>query len=285
MLISCGREALEDMLLNDADLPEIDVTGISIYPPGSSYGPHVTTSHELVWVEEGSARVTSDDLTVDLRPGSVIVSPLGARAHYAWDPKVTTRHGFVLFRGARPEQVSVDLPTGDVVPALLRHLVHLDMTRPDGWYEDARHALQVALRALAVPRASAERLLSPVVMASLEAVRQAWPAKGPWQAVSLLDMAEAAVVTPEYLCRAWTRDVGMSPVAALRAVRLHRAAFLLSRSNLSVGHVAAVAGYDSPFHFSRAFKAVFGVSPRAFRSERVPAIEVSGGLRTVMAHL
>lgn len=273
------------MVLNDADLPEIDFAGISIYPPGSSYGPHVTTAHELVWIEEGSAGVTSDDLTVQLRPGSVIVSPFGTRVRYAWDPKVTTRHGFVLFRGFLPQRVTVDLPTGDVVPALLRHLVHLDMTRPDGWYEDSRHALQVALRALAVPRASAERVLSPVVMASLDAVRAAWPAKGPWHAVPLGELAAAAVVTPEYLCRAWTRDVGMSPVAALRAVRLHRAAFLLSRSNMSVGHVAAVAGFDSAFHFSRAFKVMFGLSPRAFRSGRVPATEVSGGLRAVMAHL
>jgi AraC-like DNA-binding protein len=273
------------MVLSDTDLPEIDFAGISIYPPGSSYGPHVTTAHELVWIEEGSARVTSGDLTVQLRPGSVVVTPLGTRVRYAWDPKVTTRHGFVLFRGIPQERVNVDLPTGDVVPALLRHLVHLDVTRPDAWYEDSQQAMQVALRALAVPRTSAERVLSPVVMASLDAVRTAWPAKGPWPAVPLQELADAAVVTPEYLCRAWTRDVGMSPVAALRAVRLSRAAFLLSRSNMSVGHVATVAGYDSPFHFSRAFKAMFGVSPRAFRTERPPATEVSAGLRAVMAHL
>jgi len=273
------------MVLSDVDLPEIDFAGISIYPPRSSYGPHVTTAHELVWVEEGSARVTIDDLTVALRPGSVVVSPLGARAHYVWDPKVTTRHGFVLFRGVSQARMSVDLPTGDVVPALLRHLVHLDMTRPDGWYEDSQHALQVSLRALAVPRASAERVLSPVVMASLDAVRAVWPAKGPWHAVPLQQLADAAAVSPEYLCRAWTKDVGMSPVAALRAVRLYRAAFLLARSNLAVGQVAAVAGYESPFHFTRAFKAMFGMSPRDFRGGHETATELSAGLRAVVAHL
>ena len=267
------------------DMPKIDVAGISVYPPGSTYGPQLATTHEVVWVEEGSALATSEDLTVTLRPGSVLVSPRGSRTYYAWDDSVTTRHGFVLFTGTPPKRKAVDLPTGDAVPAMLRYLVHLELSRPDGWATDAAHVLAVALRALEVPRQSAERLLSPVVLSSLEAVRDRWPFRGPWPAVALADLARTAAVTPEYLCRAWTKDVGMSPAAALRSVRLYRAAFLLSRSNIAVSDVARVAGFASPFHFSRAFKATFGASPTAFRAGRVPVMEASAGLRAVMAHL
>jgi AraC-like DNA-binding protein len=215
----------------------------------------------------------------------VLVLPTGSPTHYAWDPKVTTRHGYVLFQRAEQDLVAVDLPTGDVVPAMLRYLVHLDLTRPEGWYADAQRLLVAALRALDVPRASAERVLSPVVLASLDAVRSSWSDKGPWPAVPLSELAAAAAVTPEYLCRAWTKDVGLSPVAALRAVRLYRAAFLLSRSNMSVGDVATVAGFDIPFHFSRAFKGLFGASPRGFREGRVPPSEAPAGLRAVMSNL
>jgi AraC-like DNA-binding protein len=266
-------------------MPEIDMAGISIYPPGSTYGPLIATAHELVWVEEGSARVTSEEFEATLSPGSVLLSPRGSRTFYAWDEAVTTRHGFVLFSGAPVERRVVDLPAGDVVPALLRYLVHLELSRPAGWADDAGHVLAVALRALEVPRQSAERPLSPVVLASLEAVRARWPSKGPWPAVPLADLAHAAAVTPEYLCRAWTKDVGMSPAAALRSVRLYRAAFLLTRSNMAIGDVASVVGFESPFHFSRSFKAMFGASPKAFRAGRVAPAEASAGLRAVMTHL
>ena len=267
------------------DMPNLDTAGISTYPPGSTYGPQAATSHELVWVEEGSARATSDELSAVLRPGSVMVSPRGSRTHYVWDDSVTTRHGFVLFSGVTPQRRAVDLPAGDAVPAMLRYLVHLELSRPDGWHDDARHLLAVALRALEVPRQSAERLLSPVVLASLEVVRARWPSRGPWAAVPLADLARAASVTPEHLCRVWKKDVGMSPAAALRTVRLYRAAFLLSRSNIAVSDVSRVAGFESPFHFSRAFKDVFGAPPTTFRAERRPAVEASAGLRAVMAQV
>lgn len=273
------------MVVRDLDMPQIDIAGISVYPPGSTYGPLVATAHELVWVEEGSARATSADLSVTLRPGSVLVSPRGSLTRYAWDDSVTTRHGFVLFNGAAPQRRAVDLPAGDVVPALLRYLVHLDLSRPPGWDQDAAHVLAVALRALEVPRESAERPLSPVVLASLEAVRQRWTARGPWSAVPLPDLARSASVTQEHLCRVWTKDVGMSPAAALRSVRLYRAAFLLVRSNIAVSDVARVAGFESPFHFSRSFKAQFGASPTAFRAGRLSVKEASAGLRAVMTHL
>jgi AraC family transcriptional regulator len=273
------------MAMAGTNMPEIDFSGISVYPPGSTYGPHVATAHELVWVEEGSARATTAGGTLDLRPGSVLISPAGSPIHYAWDPRVTTRHGFVLFRADHVDPQTVDLPTGDVVLALLQYLVHLDGSRPSGWYADAQHVLAVALRALVVPRTSKERLLSPVVAASLAAVRARWPSRGPWPAVPLGDLAAAAAVTPEHLCRAWTKDVGMSPVAALSVVRLYRAAFLLSRSNLAVGEVARVAGFESPFHFSRAFKSALGSSPTLFRTTGLPPSEVPAGLRAVMAQL
>lgn len=267
------------------DIPVVDFAGISTYPAGSSFGPHVTTGHELVWIEEGTAQVSSGDLVVALRPGSVLVTPRGSRAHYVWDPRTTTRHGYVVFQGGDVEQQAVDLPAGDVVPALLRHVVHLQGTRPDGWRADADDALRVALRALVVPRASTERLLSPVVLASLEAVRRRWPSQGPWPAVPLPELAAAAGVTQEYLCRAWVKDVDISPVAALRSIRLFRASFLLLRSNIAIGDVSRMAGFDSPFHFSRAFKTHFGASPTAFREQRTPPTEVPAGLRAVMSRL
>lgn len=267
------------------DIPKIDFAGYFTYPPGSIFGPYITTTAELVWIEEGSALATTDGVEHQLRTGSVLMSPSATRTSYTWDARRPSRHGFVALDLPFLELRSANLPAGDVVPALLRHVVHLELVRPEGWTEDAAQAINVAVRALAVDRAPADSLLGPVVLASLEAVRERWPFQGPWPAVPLDQLAAEAAVTPEHLCRAWTKDVGTSPIAALRFVRLHRAAFLLSRGGNSVTDTARMVGFDSPFHFSRAFKKAFGRSPQAFQVARAPLPEVPTGLRAVMSHL
>jgi AraC family transcriptional regulator of arabinose operon len=50
-------------------------------------------------------------------------------------------------------------------------------------------------------------------------------------------------------------------------LRLRQAARLLEFTSLSVGAIAREVGYLSPFHFSRQFKAYFGLSPSLFRQQ------------------
>ena len=49
---------------------------------------------------------------------------------------------------------------------------------------------------------------------------------------------------------------------------MNAAAEQLAQPGALVTNVAADLGFNSPFHFSRAFKSVFAVSPEAFRKMR-----------------
>lgn len=53
----------------------------------------------------------------------------------------------------------------------------------------------------------------------------------------------------------------------IRLRRLSRAKHLLLNSNMSMGEIQAVCGFDSPSYFSRAFKAEFGVTPSEFKKD------------------
>ena len=46
-----------------------------------------------------------------------------------------------------------------------------------------------------------------------------------------------------------------------------KAAELLKLTALSVGDIGSAVGYENALHFSRAFKNVYGVSPRAWREQ------------------
>lgn len=50
--------------------------------------------------------------------------------------------------------------------------------------------------------------------------------------------------------------------------RMSAAAVLLAESDASITEISEKSGYSSPEHFTNAFRAHFGVSPRSFRKER-----------------
>jgi transcriptional regulator GlxA family with amidase domain len=63
-----------------------------------------------------------------------------------------------------------------------------------------------------------------------------------------------------------------SPKRYFDRLRLEKAAELLRQNRYSIAEIADLLGYSSPFHFSRAFRELFGVPPSTFgaviRSER-----------------
>ena len=71
-----------------------------------------------------------------------------------------------------------------------------------------------------------------------------------------------------YLCRLFRRYDHQSPYQYLLHLKMNAAAERLRNPGALVKQVAEQIGFNDPFHFSRAFKGVFGLSPDAFRSLR-----------------
>ncbi|MDO0909616.1 helix-turn-helix domain-containing protein [Streptomyces sp. DT2A-34] len=79
-------------------------------------------------------------------------------------------------------------------------------------------------------------------------------------------LAEHVALSPSRFAHLFTRQLGQSPMRALREARLRHAARLLESTGLSVERVAAASGFASPFHFNRVFRERYGVPPGAYRS-------------------
>jgi len=67
---------------------------------------------------------------------------------------------------------------------------------------------------------------------------------------------------------AFLKAAGCSPRVYLEERRIAKAERLLIESDRKVSDVARQVGYSDPYHFSRAFKRVTGLSPREYRSIR-----------------
>jgi len=85
---------------------------------------------------------------------------------------------------------------------------------------------------------------------------------------SLEDVAEQCHIDTSYLCRLFKRFDNQSPYQYLMRLKMNAAAQRLHAPDALVKKVAYELGYADPFHFSRAFKKVFGLSPETFKGLR-----------------
>ena len=81
----------------------------------------------------------------------------------------------------------------------------------------------------------------------------------------LEDLAEVACFSPYHFHRVFRGMVGESVKEHVRRLRLERAARRLLRDDSTVLALALDAGYETPESFTRAFEALFGLAPSAFR--------------------
>ncbi|MEC8196830.1 MAG: AraC family transcriptional regulator, partial [Pseudomonadota bacterium] len=87
------------------------------------------------------------------------------------------------------------------------------------------------------------------------------------RAWSIPEFTKISGLSPSQLFRRFKLETGSSPMGWLRQERMVLASYLLRTTDLPVSQVALQSGYQAPFHFSRDFKRVRGVSPRAYRAE------------------
>ncbi len=90
---------------------------------------------------------------------------------------------------------------------------------------------------------------------------------------SLADLAAKVHLSPAYLCRAFTRQMGMSIVTYLHHVRMEEACRLLRQTGRSITDVAGQVGYNEIAYFSRRFRSEVGLSPRQYRATKTTGIE------------
>lgn len=82
----------------------------------------------------------------------------------------------------------------------------------------------------------------------------------------LRDLAAAVNLSPWRLAHLFKAEVGLSPQRYLTLVRLQNARHQLETGFLTVRQIATSVGIPNPSHFTRSFKAVYGLSPVQHRS-------------------
>lgn len=85
--------------------------------------------------------------------------------------------------------------------------------------------------------------------------------------ISVEDIAASCGLNRSYFGKIFHENMGKSPREFLISYRMTKAAELLKLTDLPIADIGNAVGYPNQLHFSRAFKNVYGISPRQWRYE------------------
>ncbi|MEX2608092.1 MAG: AraC family transcriptional regulator [Kiritimatiellia bacterium] len=243
-----------------------------VYKKPTVFGPRVQTDWQLVFVQCGDAEVELEQgASCRLRAGEAVVLVPGHRETFHFAREGETRHGWLLARVPHQEAAPPEPPLLRVVPfpPVLRQVVEV-MERLAGGGSELVHPLarQMAdglFQACLHPEwreAQRERVLHPAVEKVQGHMTEHFA-----EPLTLAALAREAGVSPTHLVRLFRRELGITPMRALRRQRLQRAEDLLVHSGWTVAEIAYRCGFADPQHFSRCFRAEHDPSPGRYRKQ------------------
>lgn len=279
--------------------PGLVVLGHFDQPPG--YGvnrPHGSASWLFTWTTAGRGRLWQGGAQTPAGAGDLVVLAPGVPHGYAVEPGARHWRFWWAHCQARPSWAAWLRPydAGDGMfvvtsaPAGVHGRVGTAFRRmhadarwtgteapPDASPPDG----QVAVAHGSAARELALCALEEIVLLATAGARSATPRPGldarirraqelidadPGAPHTVRSLAGSVALSPSRFAHLFSRQLGQSPMRALREARLRHAARLLESTDLPVERVAAASGFVSPFHFNRAFRGRYGAPPGAYRT-------------------
>jgi len=91
--------------------------------------------------------------------------------------------------------------------------------------------------------------------------------------ITIEDIAGSCGLNRSYFGKIFHENIGKTPQEFLISYRMTKAAELLKLTQLPIADIGNAVGYPNQLHFSRAFKNVYGISPRQWRYENTMPVK------------
>jgi len=87
------------------------------------------------------------------------------------------------------------------------------------------------------------------------------------ESIQLEDLASMTHLSRFYISHSFKKEIGMSPMEYLIAIRIKESKILLRTTNYSISQVADIVGFTTPTYFSKQFRKSTGISPTDYREK------------------
>lgn len=250
--------------------------------PGHSFGPVARNHYLFHYVLSGTGTLMADNAkgetqTYSIKSGQGFVIFPGQITTYFADQNLPWEYVWIEFDGLRVKEaldlteLSVDQPvyrshSKDLREQLQEEMLYIVRHPKESPFHLIGH-LYLFLDCLT--RSAQARKLTPSGKMSDYYIKEAinFIEQNFQNNITIEDIAAVCGINRSYLGKIFRNSVGRSPQEFLIHYRMVKATELLKLTSLSIAEIGSAVGYENQLHFSRAFKTIYGVSPREWRNQ------------------
>lgn len=246
------------------------------------WGTHYPSIYEALMVSEGSYKIEIRNKTIELGPGQgIVLRPTDM--HRDICIKGSTLHSltfnFSYLWGDQNDAIKLFLP--NTTPDLQRF--RIDTGRIDAIFKEVQadtdisgpaaqfHHCQLMsvyyeILSKLPQKALSEDFILVTKEDQFEARLHEYFLKNMKNTITVDDIASALYMSRSSLAHKCKELLGEPATQILRNMRLQSAKLLLEGSDMSIKQVSIEVGFKDPFHFSKCYKNLFGISPNQVRA-------------------
>lgn len=250
--------------------------------PLSSFGPHIRSHYLFHYVISGKGRLQATDAngvdhTYEIRGGQGFlivpdqITTYGADANQPWE------YAWIEFDGLHAKEammvagLTADNPVyrpnnvilSPTVRDVMLYIVHHEGETPFHLMSCLYMFLDCLMRTSSARTTPAAKGMSHYYLEwAMTYIDQNYHTD-----ISVADIADSCKIHRNYLGRIFRENLGVSPQEFLINFRMKKAIQLLISTKFSIKEIGNAVGYPNQLHFSRAFKNVYGMSPREYRTK------------------
>lgn len=248
--------------------------------PLHSYGPYIRNHYLFHYVISGKGTLLTDDSSNHSRehqigPGSGFLIEPGKINTYFADREEPWEYAWIEFGGLRAKELLESAGLSSESPVFTPNSNEAGETLKERLLYLANHNQESSLHQIGylylimdaiLSGSSHKRKIQGGKLSEFytkEAV--AFIEQNYALPITVEDMANRCNLDRSYFGKIFKDTLGQSPQEFLISYRMNKAAEFLKLTDLSIHDISVQTGYPNQLHFSRAFKNVYGLSPRAYR--------------------
>ncbi len=83
--------------------------------------------------------------------------------------------------------------------------------------------------------------------------------------ITIADLAACAMISESECLRCFHNTIGTTPIQYVKQFRIHKAASLLTTTDLKITDVGSLCGFQEMSYFAKSFKQIYGCTPTKYR--------------------
>lgn len=249
--------------------------------PGHSFGPAVRNHYLFHYVISGMGMLMADDVkgqtqTYRIKSGQGFLIYPGQINTYIADVNIPWEYIWIEFDGLRVKEaldltdLSINSPVyhpryKDIREQMMNEMLYIVHHSEETPYHLIGHLylfldyLTQSMRMTAPVQSS--RMSDFYIKEAINYIEQNFQ-----NDITIEEIAGVCGINRSYFGRIFKSSIGRSPQEFLMNYRMVKAAELLKLTSLSIAEIGSAVGYENQLHFSRAFKNIYGISPREWRN-------------------